>query len=112
MVSVAFMEETRRRDADKKKEMMMDTGMKLEHVLRHLKNAEPSIEHWMEFGDVGRCAEVDGVLANAGALTHDLRHMVDGLVVIVHLLAKQCAALQRRIDQLEGGKPPLERAES
>ena len=89
----------------------MDTGMKLEHVLRHLKNAESSIQRWMEFGDVGRCAEVDGVLANAGALNQDLRHIVDGLVVTVHLLAKQDAALQRRIDQLEGDKPP-ERAEA
>jgi hypothetical protein len=28
----------------------MDMGMKLEHVLRHLKNAELAIEHWQEFG--------------------------------------------------------------
>jgi hypothetical protein len=80
-------------------EKAMDMGMKLEHVLRHLKNSEPAIEHWQEFGPVGRSAEIHGVLANAGALS---RHMVDGLVVTVHLLAKSCAVLERRIATLEG----------
>ena len=32
----------------------MDMGMKLELVLRHLKNAEPTIEHWQTLGDFGR----------------------------------------------------------
>jgi hypothetical protein len=36
----------------------MDTGLKLEHVLRYLKNTEPNIEHWMEFGNVGRSKQV------------------------------------------------------
>jgi hypothetical protein len=76
----------------------MDTGLKLEHVLRYLKNTEPNIEHWMEFGDVGRSEQVHGVLANAGSLS---RHMVDGLVVTVHMLAKTCAGLERRIVRLE-----------
>src|ERR1017187_10355806 len=73
----------------------MDMGMKLEHVLRHLKNAEPAIEHWQELGEVGRSAEIGGVLANAGALNSDLRHMVDGLTVAVHMLAKTCAAMEK-----------------
>ena len=79
----------------------MDMGMKLEHALRHLKNAEPALEHWMEFGNLGRSTEVSGVLLNAGALNIDARHMVDGLVVAVHLLAKTCTALERRIARLE-----------
>lgn len=79
----------------------MDMGTKLEHVLRHLKNAEPAIEHWMEFGDVGRSTEVYGVLLNSGALNKDLLHMVNGLVVAVHLLAKTCAAQEKRITGLE-----------
>jgi hypothetical protein len=60
----------------------MDMGTKLEHVLRHLKNAEPAIEHWQEFGDVGRSAEASGVLLNSGWLNNDVRHMVDGLQAI------------------------------
>lgn len=79
----------------------MDMGTKLEHVLRHLKNAEPAIEHWQTFGEVGRSVEIDGVLANAGALNRDTRHLVNGLVVSVHLLAKTCAALRKRIEELE-----------
>ena len=79
----------------------MDMGTKLEHTLRHLKNAEPALEHWMEFGDVGRSTEVYGVLLNSGALNKDMRHMVDGLVVAVHLLTKTCAALSGRITELE-----------
>ncbi len=82
-------------------EKTMDMGMKLEHVLRHLKNAEPAIEHWMEFGNLGRSTEVCGVLLNAGALNSDARHMVDGFVVAVHLLAKSCAAMEGRIAALE-----------
>jgi hypothetical protein len=81
--------------------MSMDMGLKLEHLLRQLKNAEPAIEHWQEFGEVGRSAEIDGVLANAGALNRDERHMADGLVVAVQLLAKTCAALSGRITALE-----------
>jgi hypothetical protein len=76
-------------------ETKMDTGTKLEHVLRHLKNAEPTLENWMEFGDVGRSTEVFGVLLNSGALNNDLRHMVDGLVVAVYLLTKKCVALEK-----------------
>lgn len=79
----------------------MDMGMKLEHVLRHLKNAEPAIEHWMEFGDIGRCTEASGVLLNSGWLSKDVRHLVDGLVLAVHLLAKTCAAQEKRIAGLE-----------
>jgi hypothetical protein len=79
----------------------MDTGFKLEHVLRHLKHAEPAIEHWQKFGNVDRSAVIDGVLANAGALNRDLPHLVDGLVVAVHLLAKRCAGLEREIQRLE-----------
>jgi hypothetical protein len=79
----------------------MDMGTKLEHALRHLKNAEPEIEHWMEFGDLGRSTEVYGVLLNSGALNKDMRGMVDGLVVAVHLLAKTCAAQEKRIARLE-----------
>jgi hypothetical protein len=82
----------------------MDMATKLEHTLRHLKNAEPAVEHWMEFGDVGRCTELPGVLLNSGALNKDLPHMVDGLVWAVHLLAKTCAALERRIEELETGR--------
>jgi hypothetical protein len=82
----------------------MDMGTKLEHTLRQLKNAEPALEHWIEFGNVGRSDEVSGVLLNSGALNKDLRHMVDGLVVAVHLLAKTCAALQRRIAELEDAR--------
>jgi len=76
----------------------MDAALRLEHALRHLKNAEPKIEHWQEFGDVGRSAAIDGVLPNAGSLE---RHMVDGLVLAVHLLAKKCAALERDVARLD-----------
>jgi hypothetical protein len=79
----------------------MDMGTILEHALRHLKNAEPALEHWMEFCDVGRSTEVYGILLNSGALNKDMQHMVDGLVVAVHLLAKTCTALERRIARLE-----------
>lgn len=72
----------------------MDAPLRLERALRHLKNAEPEIEHWQEFGDVGRSTEVDGILMNAGSLEH---HMVDGLVLAVFLLAKKCAALEKEI---------------
>ena len=82
----------------------MDTGLKLEHVLRHLKNNEPLIEHWMQFGDVGRCADIQGVLANAGALGRDPKHLIDGLTIAVHLLAKFCTALEIRIAELESEK--------
>jgi hypothetical protein len=85
-------------------DLRMDMGTKLEHTLRHLKNAEPRIEHWMEFGDVGRSTEVHGILLNSGALNKDMRHMVNGLVVAVHLLAKTCDALQRRIAELEDAR--------
>jgi hypothetical protein len=84
----------------------MDAGLKLEHVLRHLKNNEPLIEHWMQFGDVGRCADIQGVLASAGALGRDSRHLIDGLTVAVHLLAKTCTALERRIMALEQVREP------
>jgi hypothetical protein len=91
----------RRQIRKKVEETKMDMGTKLEHVLRHLKNAEPALEHWMEFGDVGRSTEVYGVLLNSGALNRDERHMVDGLVVAVHFLAKTCAAQEKRIARLE-----------
>jgi hypothetical protein len=79
----------------------MDMGTKLEHALRHLKNAEPEIEHWMEFGDVGRSTEVHEILLNSIALNKDVIHMVDGLVLAVHFLAKKCAAQEKRIAKLE-----------
>jgi len=44
------------------------------------------------------------VLANAGALNKDVRRTVDGLVVAVHLLAKTCAALERRIARIESSE--------
>jgi hypothetical protein len=75
----------------------MDIGAKLEHTLRHLKNPEPALEHWMEFGDVGRSAEVSGVLLNSGAMNRDLHQMVDGLALAVYFLAKMCTAMERRI---------------
>jgi hypothetical protein len=81
-------------------ETKMDMGMKLEHALRHLKNAEPAIEHWMELGEVGRSTEVSGVLLNSGWLNNDIRHTVDGLVLAVYLLAKKCAAMENRIARL------------
>jgi hypothetical protein len=98
--SVAFIETP----GGRKKETTMDTGLKLEHVLRHLKNNEPLIEHWMQFGDVGRCADNQGVLANAGPLGRDPRHLIDGLTIAVHLLAKFCTALEARIAELERAK--------
>lgn len=49
----------------------------------------------------GRSTEVSGVLLNAGALNSNLYHKVDGLALAVHLLAKTCAALERRIAALE-----------
>jgi hypothetical protein len=76
-------------------ETTMDMGAKLEHVLRHLKNAEPVIEQWQKCGDVGRSTEVSGVLLNSGWLNNDMRHMVDGLVLAVYLLAKKCATLEK-----------------
>jgi len=79
----------------------MDMGTKLEHVLRHLKNAEPAIEHWQEFGDVGRSTEVDGVLLNSGRLNQDARHMVDGLVLAVYLLAKKCTSLEKAMAEVD-----------
>ena len=79
----------------------MDMGMKLKHVLRHLTNAEPAIEHWMEFGEVSRSTEVSGLLLNSGWLNNDIRHKVDGLVLAVHFLAKTCATLERRVARLE-----------
>jgi hypothetical protein len=79
----------------------MDIGTKLEHMLRHLKNAEPTLEHWIEFGDVGRSSEVHGILLNSGALNKDMIHMVDGLVLVVHFLAKHCGAQEKRIAKLE-----------
>jgi hypothetical protein len=84
----------------------MDIGMKLEYVLRHLKNAEPKISHWLEFGDVGRSTEVSGVLLNSGWLNNDMRHMVDGLVLAVYLIAKKLAALERdaRDDKYSGSR--------
>jgi hypothetical protein len=85
----------------KLEETTMDMGTKLEHALRHLKNAEPAIEHWQEFADVGRSTEVSGVLLNSGWLDNDARHMVDGLVLAVHLLAKKCAALERDVARLD-----------
>jgi len=72
----------------------MDAPLRLEHALRYLKNAEPKIEHWQVFGDVGRSTEVDGILMNAGALEH---YMVDGLALAVFLLAKKCAALEKDV---------------
>jgi hypothetical protein len=79
-------------------EQKMDAAVRLEHALRYLKNAEPEIEHWQEFGDVGRSTEVDGILMNAGSLEH---HMVDGLVMAVFLLAKKCAALEKEIARID-----------
>jgi hypothetical protein len=79
----------------------MDASIRLEHALRYLKNVEPTILHWEEMGDVHRCTEVDGVVLNCGALNKDVRHMMDGLVLAVHLLAKKSAELQRRLDGLE-----------
>ena len=79
----------------------MDTGKKLEHVLLHLKDHEPDIKHWMTLGNGGRSVEIQGVLANAGALGRDPRHLIDGLTVAVHLLAKTWTALERRIAELE-----------
>ncbi|HYL14230.1 MAG TPA: hypothetical protein VEV41_14405 [Terriglobales bacterium] len=70
----------------------MDAGLRLERVLRHLKNAEPEMDHWQSFGNVGRPTEVDGVLLNAGSFNLDGRRMLDGLVLAVSLLAKKCAA--------------------
>jgi hypothetical protein len=71
----------------------------------HLKNAEPAIEQWQEFGDVGRSTEVSGVLLNSGWLNMDVRHMVNGLVLAVHFLDKTCAALEKRIAGLENRGP-------
>jgi hypothetical protein len=48
----------------------------------------------MQFGDVGRSTEVFGVLLNSGWLNIEMRHMADGLVLAVYLLAEKCAALE------------------
>jgi hypothetical protein len=78
----------------------MDAGLRLERVLRHLKNDEPEIDHWQSFGNVRKSTEVDGVLLNAGFLNQDTRHMVDGLVLAVSFLTKECAALKNELTEL------------
>jgi hypothetical protein len=85
----------------KVEETTMDMGTKLEHVLRHLKNAEPEIQQWQTFGNVGRSTEVDGVLLNSGRLNKDVPCMVDGLVLAVFLLAKKCAALENEVARVD-----------
>jgi len=78
----------------------MDAGFKLEHVLRHLMHTEPDIEHWEKMAD-SRSTVVEGLLINAGGFENSSRHMLSGLVLAVHLLAKKCAALEKRCQVLE-----------
>lgn len=66
-------------------------------LLRHMKNAEPAMEYWQSFGDVGSTTEVDGALLNAGSLNRDTRRLLDGLVLAVSLLAKKCTAMEREM---------------
>ena len=76
----------------------MDAGFKLEHVLRHLMHTEPDIEHWEKMSD-SRSTVVDGLLINAGSFENSSQHMLSGLVLAVHLLAKKCAALEKRVSR-------------
>lgn len=69
-------------------------GFMLEHTLRHLKETEPELQHWQGFPHVGRSTESEGVLFNAGWLERDTANTVDGLVMAVFLLDKQCTALR------------------
>jgi len=78
----------------------MDVGFKLEHVLRHLKHTEPDIEHWQQMVD-SRSIEIEGILVNAGSFDNSTNRMLGGLVLAVHLLAKKCAALEERCQDLE-----------
>jgi hypothetical protein len=78
----------------------MDVGFKLEHALRHLKHTEPDIEHWQKMGD-SRSTEVEGILVNAGSFNNSADRMLSGLVLAVHLLAKECAALEERCQDLD-----------
>ncbi len=82
----------------------MDMGLKLEHVLRYLKNTEPDIQNWEKLGDTGRSTTVEGVLLNAGSFNNDTDRAVRGLVLGVFLLAKKCAALEARCQALETRK--------
>jgi hypothetical protein len=65
----------------------MDVGFKLEHVLRHLDHTEPDMEHWQKMGD-SRSTEIEGILVNAGSFNNSAEHMLCGLVLAAHLLAK------------------------
>jgi len=78
----------------------MDLGFKLEHVLRHLEHTEPDIEQWQKMGD-SRSTEIEGILVNAGSFNNSADRMLSGLVLAVHLLAKKCAALEKRSQDLE-----------
>jgi len=78
----------------------MDAGFKLEHVLRHLVHTEPNIEHWQVMED-SRSMEVEGILVNAGSFDNSDKRMLHGLVLAVELLAKKCAALEKRCPGLE-----------
>ena len=85
----------------------MDVGFKLEHVLRHLKHTEADITHWQEMDD-SRSTVVEGILVNAGSFENSAEHMLGGIVLAVHLLAKKCAALEKRCRDLEttlGNRP-------
>ena len=78
----------------------MDVGFKLEHVLRHLEHTEPNIKHWQEMGG-SRSTELEGILVNAGSFNNSADRTLSGLVLAVHLLAKKCAALEKRCQDLE-----------
>jgi len=75
----------------------MDAGIRLEHVLRHLKNNEAKIEQWQSFGDIRSTTEVEGVPLNGRALEKDTDQMIAGLVLAVHFLAKKCASLEKAV---------------
>jgi hypothetical protein len=86
----------------------MDVGFKLEHVLRHLDHTEPDIENWQKMGD-SRSSEIEGILVNAGSFENSAEHMLSGLVLAVHLLAKKYAALEKRCQDLEKRCQDLEK---
>jgi hypothetical protein len=73
-------------------------GFRLEHTLRHLKETEPDLQDWQEFPHVSSSTELDGVLLNGGWLEKDTANTVDGLVLAVFLLDKQCTALRETLN--------------
>lgn len=71
---------------------------RLEDTLRHLKYVEPNLR-LRGFTGESRSINVDGIFLDAHWFEGSVRHMLDGVVVGLELVAKRCLELEQEVEK-------------